>query len=297
MTILVNGETRVLVQGATGREGQTHTLSMLKYGTQILAGVTPGKGGERVDRVPIYETVKQAVERHPEINASIIFVPARFAADAVYESIDSGIKLIVDITERVPVHDSLEFVNYARTKGVTVIGPNCPGLISPGETKVGIMPGHIFSRGKIGMVSRSGTLTYEIAWVLTKAGLGQSTAVGIGGDPVIGKDVIEIVGMLEEDPGTSAIVAIGEIGGDAEERLARRIREKGMKKPIVSFIAGREAPPGKRMGHAGAIISMGSGTAESKIEALESSGVRVARLPSEIPGLLRESSSRGASGT
>lgn len=287
MTILVDKGTNVVVQGATGREGSTHTLSMLKYGTKVLAGVTPGKGGEKVDRVPIYETVKQAKEAHPEINTSIIFVPAQFTADAVYEALDSEIKLIVAITERVPVHDSLEFVNYAREKGVTIIGPNCPGLISPNQTKVGIMPGHIFTRGNIGMVSRSGTLTYEIAWVLTKAGLGQSTAVGIGGDPVIGRDVLEIVEMFEKDPDTKAIVAIGEIGGDAEERLARRIRETGMKKPIVSFIAGRQAPPGKRMGHAGAIISMGSGTAASKIEALESAGIRVAELPSEIPDLVR----------
>ncbi|MHB1908923.1 MAG: succinate--CoA ligase subunit alpha [Nitrososphaerales archaeon] len=288
MTILVDKNTKVLVQGATGREGSTHTLSMLKYGTNVVAGVTPSKGGEKVDRVPIYESVKQAKLAHPEINTSIIFVPAPFAADAVYESIDSGINLVVDITERVPVHDELEFINYARAKGVTLIGPNCPGLISPGETKVGIMPGHIFSKGKIGMVSRSGTLTYEIAWVLTGAGLGQSTAVGIGGDPVIGKDVLEIVEMFENDPGTDAMVVIGEIGGDAEERLAASIKKKGLKKPIVSFIAGRQAPPGKRMGHAGAIISMGSGTAASKIEALNSVGVQVAELPSEIPSLIQK---------
>jgi succinyl-CoA synthetase alpha subunit len=231
----------------------------------------------------------QSKEAHPEINASIIFVPAKFAPDAVFEALDSQISLIVAITERVPVHDSLEFVNYARQKGAFLIGPNCPGVISPGETKLGIMPGHIFSKGSIGMVSRSGTLTYEIAWVLTKGGLGQSTAVGIGGDPIIGKDVLEIVDMFEKDPNTNAIVVIGEIGGDAEERLALRIKEKGMKKPIVSFIAGREAPPGKRMGHAGAIISMGSGTAKSKIEALESAGVRVADLPSRVPTLILES--------
>lgn len=295
MTILVDSGISVVVQGATGREGQTHTLSMLKYGTRILAGVTPGKGGERVDSVPIYETVRKAKESHPEINTSIIFVPAKFAADAVYEAIDSGIKLVIDITERVPIHDSLRFINYARERNVTVIGPNCPGLISPGITKVGIMPGHIFSEGKIGMVSRSGTLTYEIAWVLTKAGFGQSTAVGIGGDPVIGRDLIEVIEMFEKDPGTDAIVAIGEIGGDAEERLAKRVNRMGMKKPIVSFIAGREAPPGKRMGHAGAIISMGAGTASSKIEALESSGIKVARLPSQIPSLLAEALGRHTS--
>jgi succinyl-CoA synthetase alpha subunit len=292
MTVLVNRETNLVVQGATGREGYTHTLAMLRYGTRVLAGVTPGKGGEKVDGVAIYETVKKAKEEHPEINSSIIFVPAQFASDAVYEAIDSELKLVVAITERVPVHDSLEFVNYARDRGVILIGPNCPGLISPGEAKVGIMPGHIFSRGNIGMVSRSGTLTYEIAWVLTKAGLGQSTAVGIGGDPVIGKDAIEIVEIFGKDPGTDAIVVIGEIGGDAEERLALRIKQNGMRKPIVSFIAGRQAPPGKRMGHAGAIISMGTGTAASKIEALQSAGVRVAELPSQIPGLISEALAR-----
>jgi succinyl-CoA synthetase alpha subunit len=288
MTILVGKDTNLVVQGVTGREGQTHTLSMLKYGTKVVAGVTPGKAGERVDSVPVYDSVKAAKRDHPEINASIIFVPAPFAPDAVYEAIDSGIKLVVEITEHVPVHDSLKFVDYAREKGVTIIGPNCPGLISPGESKVGIMPGHIFSKGSVGMVSRSGTLTYEIAWVLTRAGLGQSTAVGIGGDPVIGRNVSEIVEMFEKDPATESIVAIGEIGGDAEERLAEKIKRDGLKKPMVAFIAGRQAPPGKRMGHAGAIISMGSGTAQSKIDALQSAGVKVAELPSQIPALLRE---------
>ena len=292
MTILVNKSTNLLVQGITGREGTTHTLAMLKYGTNVVAGVTPGKSGERVDRVPVYGSVKEAVGVNPEINSSIIFVPAAYTADAIYEAIDSGIKLIVTITEHVPVHDSLQFINYARDKDITVIGPNCPGLISPGETKVGIMPGHIFSKGEIGMVSRSGTLTYEIAWVLTRAGFGQSTAVGIGGDPVIGLDVLEVVEMFEKDPATRAIAVIGEIGGDAEERLAERIKQRGLKKPIVSFIAGRQAPPGKRMGHAGAIISMGAGSAESKIEALESAGVRVAELPSEIPSLLKQALSK-----
>jgi succinyl-CoA synthetase alpha subunit len=287
VTILGGKETNVLVQGITGREGQTHTLAMLNYGTKVVAGVTPGKSGERVDRVLVYDSVRQAKTAKPEINASIIFVPAPYASDAVYEAIDSGIKLIVEITEHVPIHDSLKFINYAREKGVTIIGPNCPGLISPGETKIGIMPGHIFSKGRVGMVSRSGTLTYEIAWVLTGAGLGQSTAVGIGGDPIIGRDVIEIVEMFEKDPGTDAIVAIGEIGGDAEERLARKVKRDGLGKPMVAFVAGRQAPPGKRMGHAGAIISMGAGTAQSKIDALESAGVRVAELPSQIPDLIR----------
>jgi len=288
MTILVNKNTKVLVQGATGREGSSHTLAMLKYGTNITAGVTPGKAGTDVGGVPVYNTVKQAIEAHPETNASIIFVPAPFNADAIYEALDCNLKLIVDITEHVPVHDSLEFVNYARNRGVTIIGPNCPGVMSPGDCKLGIMPGQIFSKGNVGIVSRSGTLTYEIAWVLTKAGLGQSTAVGVGGDPIIGRDTVEIIEMFNADPETRAIVVIGEIGGDAEERLAARIKQNGMKKPLVAFIAGRQAPPGKRMGHAGAIVSMGSGTADGKIKALEDVGVKVAELPSEIPLLIRE---------
>jgi len=286
MTILVDRNTRIVVQGITGKEGSGHSLSMLKYGSMVVAGVTPGKGGESVAGIPVYNSMKQALVSHPEINASIIFVPAAYNADTVYEAVDSGLKLVVDITEHVPVHDSLKFINYARSKSVTVIGPNCPGLISPGECKIGIMPGQIFSKGNVGIVSRSGTLTYEIAWVLTKAGMGQSTAVGIGGDPVIGRDSVEVIEMFESDPGTNAIVVIGEIGGDAEERLAARIKQKGTKKPIVSFIAGRQAPPGKRMGHAGAIISMGSGSASDKIRALESVGVRVAELPSQIPRLV-----------
>ncbi len=288
MTILVNKDTKVLVQGVTGREGSSHTLAMVKYGTNVLAGVTPGKSGSNVGGVPVYNTVKQAIAEHPEINSSIIFVPAPYNADAVYEAIDSDLKLIVDITEHVPVHDSLEFVNYARDKGVTIIGPNCPGVMSPDECKLGIMPGQIFSKGNVGIVSRSGTLTYEIAWVLSNAGLGQSTAVGVGGDPIIGMDTVEIIDMFEADHDTKALVVIGEIGGDAEERLAMQIKQKGMKKPIVSFIAGRQAPPGKRMGHAGAIVSMGSGTAAGKIQALEAVGVRVAELPSEIPLLVSQ---------
>ena len=287
MTILVDKNTRLVVQGITGKEGSGHTLSMLRYGTKVVAGVTPGKAGEKVGGVPVYNSLREAMSAHPEINATIIFVPAAYNADTVYEAVDAGLKLVIDITEHVPVHDSLKFINYARAKGVTVIGPNCPGIISPGETKVGIMPGQIFSRGEVGIVSRSGTLTYEIAWVLTKAGLGQSTAVGIGGDPIIGRDSVEMIEMFENDPGTKSLVVIGEIGGDAEERLAARIREKGMKKPVVSFIAGRQAPPGKRMGHAGAIISMGSGSAADKIKALESVGIRVAELPSQIPGLIK----------
>jgi succinyl-CoA synthetase alpha subunit len=287
--ILVNKATNVVVQGMTGREGTSHTLAMQKYGTRILAGVTPGKGGESVAGIPVYNGVKKAIEQHPEINTSVVFVPAAFNADAIYEALDAGVKLIVDITEHVPVHDTLVFVNYCRSKGATVIGPNCPGVISPEECKVGIMPGHIFSKGRVGIVSRSGTLTYEIAWVLSKAGLGQSTAVGVGGDPIIGLDSVEALDLFDEDNDTDAIVLIGEIGGDAEERLAASVSKSGKKKkPIVSFIAGRQAPPGKRMGHAGAIVSMGSGTAAGKIKALEAVGIPVAELPSDIPELLRK---------
>ncbi|MCL4518018.1 MAG: succinate--CoA ligase subunit alpha [Thaumarchaeota archaeon] len=288
MTILVDSHTRLVVQGITGREGSSHALSMLRYGTKIVAGVTPGKAGENIGGIPVYNSVRRAKQEHPEINASIVFVPAAYNADSVYEAIDSNLKIIVDISEHVPVHDSLKFIDYARSRGVTVIGPNCPGVISPGYCKVGIMPGHIFSTGNVGIVSRSGTLTYEIAWVLTKAGMGQSTGVGIGGDPIVGRDTVEVVEMLENDPDTKALVMIGEIGGDAEERLAARIKQRGMRKPIVAFIAGRQAPPGKRMGHAGAIVSMGSGTAAGKIRALEDAGIRVAELPSQIPELLKK---------
>jgi succinyl-CoA synthetase alpha subunit len=286
MTILVNNKTRVLVQGMTGREGASHTVAMKEYGTNVVAGVTPGKGGQNLEGIPIFDLVSEAKSKIDGVNTSIIFVPAPFVSDAVFEAIEADIKLIIIITEHVPVHDAMDFVAYAQNKGVTIIGPNCPGVISPGESKVGIMPGHIFKKGKVGMVSRSGTLTYEIAWVLTKKGLGQSTAVGIGGDPVIGTDFVSIVEMFEEDRDTSSIVVVGEIGGDAEERLALKLRRDGIKKPIVAFVAGRTAPPGKRMGHAGAIISMGSGTAQGKIDALQSAGVPVAPLPSDIPTML-----------
>ncbi len=288
MAIIVNEDTRVIVQGITGNEGRFHTKLMLDYGTKIVAGVTPGKGGMDVYGVPVYDSVEEARQAHPEANTSIIFVPARFAADAVYEAIDAGIKTIVVITELIPVHDTLKFVNYAKSRGVTIIGPNCPGVITPGKAKVGIMPGHIFTPGRVGIVSRSGTLTYEIAYAMTKAGIGQSTAVGIGGDPVVGTSFIEALMMFEEDPETDAIVLVGEIGGDMEERAAKLIADGKITKPAVAFIAGRTAPPGKRMGHAGAIIMMGAGTAEGKIKALESVGVKVARTPMDIPDLLRE---------
>lgn len=292
MAILVNKDTRLLVQGITGREGSFHTKSMLEYGTKVIAGVTPGKAGQEVHGVPVYDSVFDAISKHPEINTSIVFVPSAFAADAVYEAIDAGIKLVVVITEHVPVHDSIKFIRYAKLKGTYIVGPNCPGVISPGEAKVGIMPGHIFKKGNIGIVSRSGTLTYEIAHAITRMGLGQSTAVGIGGDPVTGLTMIDVLEMFRKDDETDAVVIIGEIGGDMEERAADYIRRTNYEKPVVAFIAGRTAPPGKRMGHAGAIISMGKGDAESKIKALESSGVLVSSTPSGVASLLKEAMKR-----
>jgi succinyl-CoA synthetase alpha subunit len=294
LAVLVDGSTRVLVQGITGREGSFHTEAMIRYGTKVVAGVTPGKGGSSVHGVPVYDSVEEAMRAHPEINASIVFVPARFAPDAVYEAIDAGIGMIVVITEGIPIHEGIRLIRYARMRGVRVIGPNTPGVITPGECKLGIMPGHVFSRGRVGIVSRSGTLTYEVAMQLTSAGLGQSTCIGIGGDPVVGTDFIEVLELFRGDPGTDAVVLIGEIGGDAEERVARYVVETGYSKPIVAYVAGRTAPPGKRMGHAGAIISMGVGDAESKIRALSSAGIRVASTPFEIPALAREALSSTA---
>ncbi len=286
MAILVDEKTRILVQGITGREGTFHTKAMLDYGSKIVAGVTPGKGGQEVHGVPVYDSIAEALDSHPEINTSIVFVPARFAPDAVFEALDAGLKTIVVITEHIPVHDSMKFIRYARLLGSRIIGPNCPGVISPGKSKVGIMPGHIFSEGIVGIVSRSGTLTYEIAHAITRAGLGQSTAVGIGGDPITGLNFIDVLEMFRKDDQTEAVVIIGEIGGDMEERAAKYIRETGYEKPVVAYIAGRTAPPGKRMGHAGAIISMGTGGADSKIRAFEKSGVAVAKRPSEVAELL-----------
>jgi succinyl-CoA synthetase alpha subunit len=294
LAVLVDRSTKVLVQGITGREGSFHTEAMIRYGTKVVAGVTPGKGGSSVHGVPVYDSVEEAMRAHPEINASIVFVPARFAPDAVYEAIDAGIGMIVVITEGIPIHEGIRLIRYARMRGVRVIGPNTPGVITPGECKLGIMPGHVFSRGRVGIVSRSGTLTYEVAMQLTSAGLGQSTCIGIGGDPVVGTDFIEVLELFRGDPGTDAVVLIGEIGGDAEERVARYVVETGYPKPIVAYVAGRTAPPGKRMGHAGAIISMGVGDAESKIRALSSAGIRVASAPFEIPALAREALSSTA---
>ena len=292
MAILVDRNTRVLVQGITGREGSFHTKLMLEYGTKIVAGVTPGKGGLKIHGVPVYDSVEEAIARHPEINTSIIFVPAPYASDAVYEAIDAGIGLIVVITEHIPIHDTMKFVNYARIKGSIIVGPNTPGVITPSQAKVGIMPGHMFTPGSIGIVSRSGTLTYEIAYELTRAGFGQSTCVGIGGDPITGLSFIDVAEMFREDNQTKALVVIGEIGGDLEERFADYVVREGYEKPIVAYIAGKTAPPGRRMGHAGAIISRGRGTAQSKIEALQSAGIPVAEKPSDIPRLLAKALKR-----
>lgn len=286
MAILVDKNTVVLVQGITGREGSFHTRLMLDYGTRIAAGVTPGRGGSDVHGVKVYDSVAEALEEHPEVNTSIIFVPSRFAPDAAYEAIDAGLKLVVIITEGIPVHDTLKLVDYAKRKGSVIVGPNCPGVITPGESKVGIMPGHVFTRGPVGIVSRSGTLTYEVASALTKEGIGQSTVIGIGGDPIVGLTFTEAMELFEEDPETKALILLGEIGGDMEERAARMIVEGRFTKPVVAFVAGRTAPPGKRMGHAGAIIMMGEGGYESKVRALEKAGVRVARTPFEIPSLI-----------
>jgi succinyl-CoA synthetase alpha subunit len=292
MGILVDENTRVIVQGITGKEGSFHTKLMLQYGTKVVAGVTPGKGGSTVEGVPVYDTMAEAVKEHPEANTSIIFVPAKFASDAVYEAVDSGMKVIVVITEHIPVHDAMAFVNYAKEKGSVIIGPNCPGIINPGKTKVGIMPGHVFTPGPVGVMSRSGTLTYEISYFLTKAGLGQSTVIGVGGDPVTGLTFPEVIEMFERDPQTKAVVMIGEIGGDAEERVARMVKEGRIKKPVVAFVAGRTAPEGKRMGHAGAIIMLGTGAYKDKVAALEDAGIRVARTPYEVPKLVKEALER-----
>ncbi|MFN4045883.1 MAG: succinate--CoA ligase subunit alpha [Acidilobaceae archaeon] len=286
MTILVDKNTIVLVQGITGREGSFHTRLMLDYGTRIAAGVTPGRGGSEVHGVRVYDSVSEAMGEHPEINTSIIFVPARFAQDAAYEAIDAGLKLVVIITEGIPVHDTLKLIDYAKRKGTVIVGPNCPGVITPGESKVGIMPGHVFTKGPVGIVSRSGTLTYEVANALTREGIGQSTVIGIGGDPIVGLTFTEAMELFEKDPETKALILLGEIGGDMEERAARMIMEGKFTKPVVAFVAGRTAPPGKRMGHAGAIIMMGEGGYESKARALEKAGVRVARMPFEIPSLI-----------
>jgi len=285
MAVLVDKNTRVLVQGITGREGEFHTRQMLEYGTQVVAGVTPGKGGQEVLGVPVFDTVKQAVAA-TGADASVIFVPAPFAADAVLEAADAGLRLVVCITEGIPVQDMVKTVALVRQKGVRLIGPNCPGLVTAGQCKLGIMPGNIFTPGPVGLISRSGTLTYEIVHLLTKAGLGQSTCIGIGGDPVLGSTFIDLLPLFEEDPDTQAVVLVGEIGGSDEEIAAEYIRT--MRKPVVGFISGRTAPPGKRMGHAGAIISGRTGTPQAKVDALRAAGVPVAEALYEIPDLVKQ---------
>jgi len=286
MSILVNKKTKLLVQGITGRDGSFHTSKMKEYGTNIVAGVSPGKGGQTVDGIPVFNTVEEAVQA-TGANTSIIFVPAPLAGDAIMEAGDSGIELVICISEGVPTLDMVKATAYLKKKGVKLIGANCPGLITPDEALVGILPGNIFKKGNVGLMSRSGTLTYLMVSLLTQNGLGQSTCVGIGGDPVAGLYYQELLQMFQDDPETEAIVLIGEIGGDAEERAAQFIKEH-VTKPVVAFIAGQSAPPGKRMGHAGAIISSGSGTAEEKIAAFEAVGVPVARLPIEIPMLIKK---------
>ncbi len=285
MSILVNKDTRLIVQGITGRDGSFHAARMKAYGTNVVGGTSPGKGGQEVAGIPVFNTVREAVEA-TGANTSVIFVPAPFAKDAMMEAADAGIRLIVCITEGIPVMDAVVAHRFIRLKGAQLIGPNCPGLISPDESMVGIMPGNIFKKGHTGVISRSGTLTYEVVDNLTKAGLGQSTAVGVGGDPVVGLYFEDLLQRFQDDPDTDSIVLIGEIGGDAEERAARYIKEH-VTKPVAVFIDGRTAPPGKQMGHAGAIISSGSGTAEEKIQAFKAVGVPVAMETSEVPELLK----------
>jgi len=288
MSIIIGKDSRVIVQGITGNEGRFHAASMLRYGTKIVAGVTPGKGGQQVQDVPVYNTVSEAISNHGA-NTSIIFVPARFAQSAVLEAIDAGIKTLVVITELIPQKDAIEFIAKANKKGIVIVGPNTPGAINPSNrVHIGVMPAHIFQPGTVGMISRSGTLTYEIAWHISHAGLGQSTCMGLGGDAIVGLDFIKVLEMFEGDEETNGVVLIGEIGGNMEELAAEYIRGKNYAKPVVAYIAGRAAPPEKRMGHAGAIISGNVGTAESKINSLTAAGVSVAEKPSDIPRLLMQ---------
>lgn len=287
MGVLVSNDSRLLVQGITGRDGSFHTHLMREYGTNIVAGVTPGKGGMVIEDVPVFNTVVDAVEK-TGANVSVLFVPARFATSAIFEAVDAGIELIVAITEGIPVKDMISVMRFIKDKGARLIGPNCPGIIAPGECKVGILPTTVFKKGRVGVVSRSGTLTYEIVSYITEAGFGESTAVGIGGDPVIGTRFVDMLELFKDDDETEAVVLIGEIGGSDEEVAARYIEETDYPLPVFSFVAGRTAPKDKRMGHAGAIVSGGSGTASEKIKALENAGVLVAKLPSDIGKFLKE---------
>ena len=287
MSILVGTETRLVVSGLTGREGSFHGMNNRRYGTDLVAGVTPGKGGQDVEGVPVFDTVHDAVAE-TGANTSMIFVPPRFAADAILEAADAGVELVVCITEGIPVHDMLRVYTHLRRDGTTrLIGPNCPGVLSPGKSNVGIIPAHFFSEGNVGLVSRSGTLTYQIGNTLAQRGFGNSSIVGIGGDPIAGSSFIEIVELFERDPETELIVMCGEIGGEEEERTAEYI-EANVEKPVVAYIAGFTAPPGKTMGHAGAIISGSKGTAQAKAEALEAKGVRVGRTPTEVADIAAE---------
>ena len=286
MAIFVNEKNKVLVQGATGHQGVFHIGEMKNFGTKVVAGVTPGKAGQKVHGVPIFNNVSNGVNE-TGADTSLILVPARFAKDAVFEALDAEIKTVVVITENIPFHDAMEFVHYAKYKDAVLIGPNCPGIASPGKTKIGILPGSIFKNGNIGVASRSGTLTYEIVNSLSEKGIGQSTCVGLGGDPFIGSTFIDALDAFEKDKDTKAVVLVGEIGGTAEEDAAEYIKEN-ISKPVFAFIAGRTAPPGKRMGHAGAIIARGKGTAESKIKAFEKADVKLAKFPTDIADLIEK---------
>jgi succinyl-CoA synthetase alpha subunit len=286
MSIFVDEKNKVIVQGATGHQGVFHIGEMLGFGTKVVAGVTPGKGGQEVHKVPIFDNVQDGVDE-TGADTSLILVPARFAKDAVFETLDAGIKTVVVITENIPFHDAMEFVHYAKYKDAILIGPNCPGIASPGKTKIGILPGSIFKEGNVGVASRSGTLTYEIVNSLSEKGIGQSTCVGLGGDPIIGTTFIDSLKEFEKDNETKAVVLVGEIGGTAEEDAAEYINEH-INKPVFAFIAGRTAPPGKRMGHAGAIIARGKGTAASKIKAFEKAGVKLAKFPTDIADLVEQ---------
>ncbi|MBI1975891.1 MAG: succinate--CoA ligase subunit alpha [Candidatus Omnitrophica bacterium] len=285
MSILINKRTKVICQGITGQAGLFHTEQCLKYGTKMVGGVTPGKGGTKAAKLPVFDSVEEAV-KETGATASMIFVPAAFACDAVLEAADAGIELIITITEGIPVSDMVKVKRYLAAKpNIRMIGPNCPGVITPGECKIGIMPGYIHKKGKVGIISRSGTLTYEVVYALTRDGIGQSTVVGIGGDPIQGSSFIDLLELFEKDKGTNVVIVIGEIGGTSEERAAEFI-EKKMKKPVIAFIAGKAAPPGRRMGHAGAIISGGQGTWQGKVKALRQAGIRVAESTEEITPII-----------
>jgi succinyl-CoA synthetase alpha subunit len=292
MSVLVDADTRVVVQGITGHQGTVHTIAMRAFGSKVVAGTTPGKGGQTVEGVPVFDTVEEAVHA-TGANASCIFVPAPYAKDAYLEAVDAGIRLSVVVTEHIPFHDMLTMYHYGRLKGARIIGPNCPGIAAPGKAKVGIIPNVVFRPGRVGVISRSGTLTYEIVSGIKDIGLGQSTCIGLGGDPVVGTSFVDALPLFEKDEETDALVLVGEIGGTAEEEAAEYIHQH-FHKPVVAYIAGRSAPPGKRMGHAGAIIARGRGTAESKLAALEHAGAKVANFPYEIPALIQAALKDGA---